>query len=502
MDQQHSTVFIEATPPSIVPRQVDASDQKTQQPGDLPLVVDLDGSLLRTDMLYESYFASATAGFDHHWTTLAALRRGKAPLKAYLAGVTPVDYALLPYNAAVLELMREAKAEGRRVYLATASDHRHAAGIAAHLEMFDGVFSSDGVVNLSGDAKARLLVETFGDRHFDYVGNDAADLAIWSHARKAYVVSNSAALLSRLQPLGIPIDRIDPPRPSLRLWLKALRVHQYAKNALIFVPLLTAHAYAVHSLLSALLAFVAFSLCASSVYLLNDLIDLRADRQHPSKKNRPFACGSLPIAHGVIAIPILLAAAYVCALLTSLLFTAVLTAYFALTLAYSFTLKRRLMVDIVVLAALYTTRVVAGAAALPVVPSEWLLAFSMFIFTCLALVKRYVELALRIDRELPNPSNRNYRLIDLPIIGALAAASGFNAVTIFALYVSSPAVGGLYRHPELLWLLCPILMYWLSRMVILAHRRVVDDDPIVFALHDRNSRVCAAFMVLFVVLAT
>jgi 4-hydroxybenzoate polyprenyltransferase len=255
-------------------------------------------------------------------------------------------------------------------------------------------------------------------------------------------------------------------------------------------------------LVSALLAFVAFSLCASSVYLLNDLIDLGADRQHPSKQRRPFASGAIPLAQGVVAIPILLALAYIGAALTSLLFTIVLTVYFALTLAYSFTLKRRLMVDIVVLATLYTTRVIAGAAALPVVPSEWLLAFSMFVFTCLALVKRYVELALRIDKELPDPSNRNYRLIDLPIIGALAAASGFNAVTIFALYVSSPAVGGFYRHPELLWLLCPILMYWLSRMVILAHRRVIDDDPIVFALRDRNSRVCAAFMIAIVLTAS
>jgi 4-hydroxybenzoate polyprenyltransferase len=229
---------------------------------------------------------------------------------------------------------------------------------------------------------------------------------------------------------------------------------------------------------------------------------LRADRQHPTKRNRPFASGALPLAHGVIVPPMLLMVAYICAAMTSWIFAIVLTAYFALTLAYSFTLKRRLMVDIVVLATLYTTRVIAGAAAILVTPSEWLLAFSMFIFTCLALVKRYIELAMRIDKELPDPLNRNYRLIDLPIIGSLAAASGFNAVTIFALYVSSPAVVGLYRRPELLWLICPILMYWLSRMVILAHRRAIDDDPIVFALRDRNSRVCAASMIAIVLLAT
>jgi 4-hydroxybenzoate polyprenyltransferase len=487
---------------SIVHRPFVGTEQSSPSSTDIPLVVDLDGSLVQSDMLYESFFASATHGFGHHWTTVGALRRGKAALKAYLAGVGTIDYGLLPYNSKVLELIRDAKSQGRRIYLATASDRHHAEGIAAHLGLFDGIFASDGALNLSGKAKASLLVKTFGDRRFDYIGNNNVDLAIWSHARKAYVSSNSASLIRKVERLGVPMDLVGTPEPSLRTWLKALRVHQYAKNVLVFVPLLTAHAYGLPSFLSTLLAFVAFSLCASSVYLLNDLIDLGADRQHPSKQRRPFACGALPLAHGVMAIPVLLGLAYLCAVSTSLLFTAVLTAYFALTLAYSFTLKRRLMVDIVVLATLYTTRVIAGAAAIPVVPSEWLLAFSMFIFTCLALVKRYVELALRIDRELPDPSNRNYRLIDLPIIGALAAASGFNAITIFALYVSSPTVGGLYRHPELLWLLCPILMYWLSRMVILAHRRVIDDDPIVFALRDRNSRICAAFMIVIVLVAS
>jgi 4-hydroxybenzoate polyprenyltransferase/phosphoserine phosphatase len=469
---------------------------------EISLVVDLDGTLVRTDMLYESFFASAKQGFGHYCSTMKALCRGKADLKAFLARTESIEVDLLPYNLEVLDLIREAKATGRRVYLATASDRHHADAIAAHLGLFDGVFASDGVVNVSGATKARLLIEALGDRRFDYIGNSYADLPIWSRARKAYVVSNSAGLKRKVEQLGVSAEYVETSRPSLRVWLRALRIHQYAKNVLVFVPLLTAHAYAPQYMFNALCAFISFSLCASSVYLLNDLIDLRADRQHPSKQRRPFACGAIPLSHGVIAIPILLALAYVFAALTSLLFTTALTTYFALTVAYSFTLKRRLMVDIVVLASLYTTRVIAGAAALPVVPSEWLLAFSMFVFTCLALVKRYVELALRIDKELPDPSNRNYRLVDLPIIGALAAASGFNAVTIFALYVSSPAVVGLYRHPALLWLLCPILMYWLSRMVVLAHRRVVDDDPIVFALRDRNSRICAAFMIVIVLIAS
>jgi 4-hydroxybenzoate polyprenyltransferase len=468
----------------------------------IPLVVDLDGSLIHTDLLYESFFATIKDGLNHHRLTLDAFRRGKAPLKAYLAEVSAIDYSLLPFNAQVVELIQEAKSNGRPVYLATASNRRHAEGIAAHFGFFDGVFSSDDTVNLARDEKARVLVDAFGERGFDYIGNSSADLPIWKRARTAYVVSNSAALKQKVQQGGTEIKPVEAPSRSLRVWIKALRIHQYAKNALIFVPMLTAHAYGLSSLLNVGLAFVAFSLCASSAYFLNDLIDLSADRQHPSKQKRPFACGAIPVVEGVIAIPVLVLLAFGCAILISPLFASVLLAYFVLTLAYSFTLKRRLIVDVVVLATLYTVRVIAGAAALPVVPSEWLLAFSMFIFTCLALVKRYVELAMRVDRDLSDPSNRNYRLIDLPIIGALAAASGFNAVTIFALYVSSPAVGGLYRHPELLWLVCPVLMYWLSRMVVLAHRRVVDDDPIVFALRDRNSRICAAAMVVIVLIAS
>ena len=481
------------------------SSSKSENPTQslkIPLVVDLDGSLIQTDLLYESFFASIKSGIQHHWETFKALTRGKAPLKAYLAQSSNIDYALLPVNPEVGELIREARNADRPVYLATASNQRHAQEIASHFGFFDGIFSSDDLVNLAGENKARMLVDKFGSRGFDYIGNSVADLAIWKHARTAYVTNNSSTLVRKVRSGGTKAQAVNTPSRTLGVWVKALRVHQYAKNGLIFVPLLTSHAYTLRHFSLAFAAFVAFSLCASSAYLLNDLVDLNADRQHPSKQKRPFASGAIPLVEGITAIPLLVLLAFTCAALISSTFAAVLFVYLTLTLAYSFTLKRRLIVDIVVLATLYTTRVIAGAAALPVAPSEWLLAFSMFIFTSLALVKRYVELAVRIDRELPDPSNRNYRLVDLPIIGALAAASGFNAVTIFALYVSSPSVFTLYRHPQLLWLLCPVLMYWLCRIVVLAHRRALDDDPIVFALRDRNSRICAASMIGIVLIAS
>jgi 4-hydroxybenzoate polyprenyltransferase/phosphoserine phosphatase len=455
----------------------------------IALVVDLDGTLVRTDLLFESFFSSVTLGLRHHFSTIKALFRGKAAVKSYLAETGTVDHTVLPYDADVLELIHAAKADGRKVYLATASDIRHAEGVSRHLDLFDGIFSSDGSQNLSGKAKADKLVQEFGDRGFDYVADHSVDLPVWAHARNAYVISNSKSLFKKANAQGGTGYQIARPRPSIRVWLKALRIHQYAKNALVFVPLVTSHAYSAESLARVCLAFVAFSLCASSVYLLNDLVDLTDDRKHPSKQKRPFARGAIPLAHGGVAIPLLLIVSFSCAVSVSWYLAATLATYFVLTLSYSLSFKRKLMVDVIILAVLYTIRVVGGAAAIPVAPSEWLLAFAMFVFTCLALIKRYVELAMRIDRELPDPSNRNYRLADLSTVGALAAASGFNAVTIFALYVSSPAVQSLYHRPQILWLVCPVLLYWLGRVVILAHRRVIDDDPIVFALRDRNSLI-------------
>lgn len=283
---------------------------------------------------------------------------------------------------------------------------------------------------------------------------------------------------------------VAPPAASLRTWAKLLRVHQYAKNALVFVPMLTAQQINAHAFLLALGAFAAFSLCASCVYVFNDLADIEADRAHPTKRNRPLAAGTIAAPSAIIVACLCLLAAIGLAACVSLPFLGVLAAYFVLTTAYTYSLKRKMFVDVVVLAMLYTIRVVGGAAAIGVETSEWLLAFSMFIFTSLALVKRYTELSALLDKSMTGPANRNYTVGDLPIVAALAAASGFNAVTVFALYVSSDTVRRLYHHPQFLWLICPILMYWIARILMLSHRRMMDDDPVVFALKDWRSCVC------------
>ena len=458
----------------------------------VPLVVDLDGTLIRSDMLIEGAFTAVSESPHALIAAAFALRRGRAALKDALATVARPDPSRLPYDEAVLGLIHEARAAGRDVYLASASNWRHVKSIADHLGLFTGWFASDEETNLSGRRKAEKLVREFGTKQFDYIGNDQADIAVWDVASRAISVRATSGVRAKLESRHSDVKHLESDRPTLKRWLKLLRVHQYAKNGLLFVPLITAHAFSVSALISALLGVVAFSLCASSVYLLNDLVDIEADRAHPTKHLRPLASGTIPLSHAVIATPLLLLAGFAVAFAIGPAFLAVLAVYYCLTTAYSFVLKRKMLIDVIALASLYTIRVIAGAAAIDVVLSEWLLGFSLFIFMSLALIKRYVELAVRLDLGMPDPTNRNYKVSDLQIVAVMAAVSGFNAITVLALYISSPAVHVLYREPRLLWLLCIVIMYWIGRMLLMAHRRWVPEDPIVFAIRDRVSLLTLA----------
>jgi 4-hydroxybenzoate polyprenyltransferase/phosphoserine phosphatase len=451
-------------------------------------VVDLDGTLVASDLLIETAFSELGRRPHSLFDMLVALSRGKAALKHRLAEPAIFDPGTLPYDPAVLAAIRQAKADGRPVYLASASNRRLVESVAGHLGLFDGWFASDETTNLAGARKARQLVEAFGERGFDYIGNDTADLPVWEKAAKVIAIRAPASVRKKLALRTIEeVEHLPCSRPTWRTWAKMLRVHQYAKNALVFVPLLTSHLFTTQGFLHAILAFIAFSLCASSIYILNALVDLQDDRGHRSKCNRPLASGAIPLLHGVIAIPILFMSALVVAAAVSLPFLGVLLGYFALTTAYSFALKRMMVVDVITLAGLYSIRVIGGAVAAGVVASEWLLAFCMMIFMSLALIKRYVELAARLDANLPDPTSRDYKNSDLDIVAALAAAAGFNAVTVFALYISSETVKQLYHHPRVLWLVVPLLMFWIARALMLASRRLMDDDPVVFAIKDKVS---------------
>jgi 4-hydroxybenzoate polyprenyltransferase/phosphoserine phosphatase len=459
-----------------------------------PLVVDLDGTLVRSDLLIETAFSELGRRPHAIVEMLGALLHGKAALKHRLAEPVEFDPAILPYDDHVLARIRDARSEGRPVYLASASNRRLVEAVARHLNVFAGWFASDETTNLAGAAKAERLVEEFGERGFDYIGNDAADLPVWQQASNCIAVRASNGVTRRLARINVEAEHLPHDRANLRTWAKLIRVHQWAKNALVLVPLLAAHVFDGGALLAAALAFVAFSLCASGVYVLNDLVDLKDNRLHHSKCNRPLARGAIPLHHGMLAVPLLFGAAFLVAAAVSWPFFGVLAAYFALTTAYSFYLKRKMLVDVITLATLYTVRVIGGAVAVQVAVSHWLLAFSMAFFVALALLKRFVELNARLDANMADAANRDYKTTDIPMVSALAAAAGFNAVTIFALYISSDTVMRSYETPQLLWLVCPMLLYWIGRALMLAQRRALPDDPVVFALKDKVSLVSIAMV--------
>jgi 4-hydroxybenzoate polyprenyltransferase len=455
-----------------------------------PLVVDLDGTLIRSDVLIESGFAYLKSAPLRFYQPLVWLARGGKPaLKAGLAENTNVDVTVLPYDPQVLDWLREEREAGRPLVLATASHERYAHAIADHLGLFDRTFATANGVNLSSHRKRDKLVAEFGERNFDYAGNSHDDVAVWQSAARAYVVNPSSGVERAARKIGNVERVIESRPPALRTWSKSLRLHQWLKNLLIVVPLLAAHKLTSPELIvSALLAFLAFGLCASSVYLLNDLLDLEDDRHHPTKRKRPLASGALPLTWGVGLFPVLLAGAFaLTALFLPWRFGAVLLGYYALTLAYSMFLKRQVMVDVVVLALLYTIRIVAGTAAIGAHLTFWLLAFSMFIFLSLALVKRYAELHSLQARGLVKTRGRGYLASDLPLISSLGTAAGYLSVLVMAMYIQDGNTAKLYRHAQIIWLACPLLLYWISRMWMITHRGQMHDDPIVFAARDRVS---------------
>jgi len=456
-----------------------------------PLVIDLDGTLLNSDLLIESGVAFARAEPFKVFSLLGWLVScGKAQLKEQLALKVEVDVTTLPYNAQLVEFIEEERRKGREIVLATATHRLYAEQIATHLGIFDRVIATNKETNLSGRNKRDRLIEQFGEKGFDYVGNSHDDLVVWAAARRAYVVNPAPGVVVKAKALGNVEGVFDAPRERVRLWIKGMRFHQWIKNLLIFVPLLASHQVGrPELLLNGLAAFLFFGLCASSVYLLNDVLDLPDDRRHPSKRHRPFASGHVSIKSGLLAIPVLFLSAFVGALwLLPWEFTASLAVYYVLTLVYSIWLKRLIMVDVVVLALLYTLRVVAGTFVFGGVLTFWMLAFSMFIFLSLALVKRYAELKeARNKGETEKTGGRGYYPDDLEMISSLGGSAGYLSIMVLALYIQDPNTVVLYHHPQVIWLACPLLLFWVSRIWLLTHRGHMHDDPVVFAIKDRVS---------------
>ncbi|MGZ5085303.1 MAG: UbiA family prenyltransferase [Usitatibacter sp.] len=465
-----------------------------------PLCVDLDGTLVKTDMLMES-LASAAKRAPHALLALPFwLLRGRPPLQRERARRALIDAATLPYDLNVVALLERERAAGRRIVLATAADETIARGVAAHLGLFDEVVASDGRRNMKREEKARELVRLSGEGGFDYVGGDAHDVPVWKHAREAYVVGSEPRGLAAL---GKPVHRIERPGGLVAALARGMRAYQWSKNLLLFVPLVTAHVYLdPPSLAAAGLAFAAFCLVASAVYLANDLADLQDDRRHPTKRRRAIAAGDLPIAAALALVPALLLAAAAVSTLLPPAFAMLLVAYVVINLAYSITLKRVALLDVFVLAGLYTLRILAGAAAIGVPVSHWLLAFSLFAFLSLALAKRYVEVSHVASRDEARVEGRGYLARDGSLLAMLGTASGYLSVLVFALYLSSPQVMALYRSPAILWFACPPLLYWISRVWFLAHRGELHEDPLLFALRDPASYATGVLILVVMVAAT
>lgn len=459
-----------------------------------PLCVDLDGTLLCTDTLWEGMILLLRR---RPWLVFLApfwLLRGRAHFKQLVSANIELNVATLPYREPLLGALRAAKERGRKLVLATAADSLVAERVAQHVGLFDVVFCSGGGTNLkSGHKEARLVAE-FGAQGFDYVGDSWADLQVFRGARMGYLIDGSAAVARRLQ--SAPNVRVLSRRPSiLRALVKQLRPHQWAKNGLVLLPALLAPGTSPAALGRGLLGAAAFSLCASAGYVFNDLLDLEADRAHRSKRRRPLASGALPVAWGPPLFVALLALSFgLAALLRSFGFTFMLAVYFVATLSYSFYLKRLTLLDVLVLAWLYTHRILSGSIATSVPTSAWLLAFSMFLFLSLAFVKRFVELsALTDDRSI---KHRDYSRADIPVVASMGTASGYLAVMVFSLYIEQGASSAGYAEPLWLWFSVPVLLYWISRIWVLAGRGQLEDDPVKFALRDGTSVACGALFVL------
>lgn len=469
-----------------------------------PLCVDLDGTLVATDTIAESFLRLVkTVPWKLFGLVAAMAAGGRAKLKRQLAEVAPVEPATLPYRKEVLAQLEQAREDGRQVLLVTASDQATADAVAGHLGIFDEAHGSDGMHNLKAQRKAEFLVSRFGSEGFHYIGDSAADLPVWKAANEAIMVAPSSATRRHAEH-AVPSVTVLVDRPNKwKAAVKELRPHQWAKNVLLFVPLYFSHQYTDLSLVfAALMAFLSFSFCASSIYVLNDLVDLPSDRQHRTKRMRPLAAGTLSIVDGLaLCLASFALAIGLAATLVNPGFVWIVLGYVALTTAYTFVLKQKMIVDVLALASLFTYRVVAGGVAVDVELSPWLLAFSIFFFTSLAFVKRYSELIQLRGDSMESLRGRNYVPADIPIITSAGPAAGLLAVLVFALYINSPATMVYYSSPKALWGICLILVYWLIRIWFLAARDQMHDDPVLFAVKDRVSLVAGALVVACLLLA-
>ena len=461
-----------------------------------PLFVDLDGTLVRTDLLYEAIakvMLNPTAGGVR---LISAFGAGRAAFKQVLAQLYTPDAASLPYCVEVLTFVKEQRQLGRPVILATASCRQWASVVADHLQLFDHVLASDSEVNLKGPAKLVAIRDYCDQRGFEgfaYIGDSRADVPIWQHASESYLSMPQPGVVKTLHDSGIPARILAQRKARWAATLRLLRPHQWSKNLLLFVPLLLSHQLSnLPLLLHAVLAFVSFSLVASSVYVVNDFVDFEFDRLHHRKCRRPFASGDIPLTHAIPLAGVTLGAGVLISLyFLPLGWLQVIAVYLLATVAYTTFFKRVVIADVVMLSVLYTLRVFGGGVACGIAVSDWLLTFSMFVFASLGFLKRYTELQVNFEQDVTASAGRGYEVDDLSLISVMGISCGMISVVVLSLYLQSDEVDLIYQHKRMLWMLCPILTYWICRVWLLARRKKVVDDPVAFALTDPVSLLVA-----------
>lgn len=499
-----------ASPPDV------ATPGHLDLPVGIPLCVDLDGTLVKSDTLVDSTLALARQRPAALLQLPGWLMQGKASLKKHITSAVQLDVTHLPYNRELMQFLEQQHSTGRPMYLATAADAALAERVASHLGIFTGVLASDGALNLAGTNKLAAFRERFGDS-FSYIGNASPDIPLLTNCLAPMVANPTAGLTAGLRRAKVtPVRTFTDKASTLKAWLKAIRLHQWAKNILIFLPLLLAHAWNLGLVAGSLVAFLSFGLCASATYIVNDLLDLEADRKHLKKRRRPFASGDLSAIKGVTVVALFLASSLTLALalpaivtwidparalLIPMQFVMWLGIYAVTTSAYSFSLKRMVLVDVIVLSGLYTIRIIAGSAATGIPISPWLAAFSIFFFLSLAFVKRFAELeSLRLRGAAP-ANGRGYLISDIEQLRSFGSASGYVSVFVLTLYISGLNAEPLYSHTARLWLLLPVLLLWISRLWLLASRGELDEDPVVYAITDKRSLLLGVLVVLIVLSA-
>jgi len=480
-----------------------------EMPGDAAICVDLDGTLVKSDTLIDSVLALARQHPAQLVRIPGWIAQGRAAFKRHVTAAVTLDVEHLPYNQTLMTWLRQQHGAGRRLYLATAADTVLAERVAAHLGIFDGVLASDGATNLAGGNKLAAFRERFGEE-FCYIGNAPPDAVLLAACRTPMVANPFRSLSAAMRKAGtVPVEVFEDRTPVLKSWLRAVRLHQWAKNTLIFVPLLLAHAWKLGTVVAAVIAFLSFGMCASATYIINDLLDIEHDRRHPRKRRRPFAAGDLSAIAGVAAVVLLLAVSltlavglpHIAARMPGAIplerpykFLSWLLLYTATTLSYSLYLKRQLLLDVFVLSGLYTVRILAGSAATGVPVTAWLAGFSVFFFLSLAFVKRFSELEGLRERGGDVSNGRGYFVADIEQLRAFGTGTACAAVVVMTLYINDARTNFLYHHPIRLWLVVPVLLLWLFQVWMLTSRGEMHDDPVVFAVTDRRSLMLGVLM--------